>query len=79
MDKWDKRFMEMTEQIGKWSSCYQENRHVGAVIVKNKRIIATGYNEKTAGYRERNEARNLLCGSRRTKRYYSGGESGVQR
>ena len=49
MDKWDKRFMEMTEQIGKWSSCYQENRHVGAVIVKNKRIIATGYNGAPQG------------------------------
>ena len=44
MDKWDKRFMQMTEIIGTWSSCYQENRHVGAIIVKNKRIIVTGYN-----------------------------------
>lgn len=49
MDKWDKRFMEMTEQIGTWSSCYQENRRVGAVIVKNKRVIATGYNGAPQG------------------------------
>lgn len=49
MDKWDKRFMEMTEQIGTWSSCYQTNRHVGAIIVKNKRIIATGYNGAPQG------------------------------
>lgn len=49
MDKWDKRFMEMTEQIGSWSSCFQENRHVGAVIVKNKRVIATGYNGAPQG------------------------------
>jgi dCMP deaminase len=49
MDKWDKRFMEVTELIGTWSSCYQENRHVGAIIVKNKRIIATGYNGAPAG------------------------------
>ena len=49
MDKWDKRFMEMTEQIGNWSSCCQENRHVGAVIVKNKRVIATGYNGAPQG------------------------------
>lgn len=49
MDKWDKRFMEMTEQIGNWSSCFRENRKVGAVIVKNKRIIATGYNGAPQG------------------------------
>ena len=41
--------MDMTEQIGTWSSCFQENRHVGAVIVKNKRIIATGYNGAPQG------------------------------
>lgn len=44
MDKWDKRFMEMAFVVGSWSSCYQENRHVGAVIVKDKRILTTGYN-----------------------------------
>lgn len=49
MDKWDKRFMEMTENIGAWSSCFQENRKVGAIIVKNKRIIATGYNGAPQG------------------------------
>lgn len=44
MNKWDKRFMEMARVVGGWSSCYQENRHVGAVIVKDKRILTTGYN-----------------------------------
>ena len=44
MDKWDKRFMELAETVATWSSCFQENRHVGAVIVKDKRILATGYN-----------------------------------
>ena len=49
MDKWDKRFMDMAVQIGSWSSCFQENRHVGAIIVKNKRVIATGYNGAPQG------------------------------
>ncbi len=49
MDKWDKRFMKMAEFVGSWSSCYQQNRHVGAVIVKNKRVIATGYNGAPQG------------------------------
>lgn len=50
-DKWHKRFIEMAEVVGGWSSCYQENRQVGAVIVKNKRILATGYNGAPAGIR----------------------------
>ena len=47
--KWDKRFIELAWTIGSWSSCYQENRHIGAVIVKNKRILTTGYNGAPAG------------------------------
>lgn len=49
MDKWDKRFIQMTEQIGTWSSCFKQDRHVGAVIVKEKRVIATGYNGAPQG------------------------------
>lgn len=47
--KWDKRFMELTKVIATWSSCYNENRQVGAVIVQNKRIITTGYNGAPSG------------------------------
>ena len=49
MDKWDHRFMEMAQVIAGWASCYQENRKIGAVIVKNKRIMTTGYNGAPAG------------------------------
>ena len=49
MDKWDARFMEMAQLISTWASCYQENRKIGAVIVKNKRIMTTGYNGAPAG------------------------------
>ncbi len=41
--------MEMAEVVATWSSCYQENRHVGAVVVKDKRILTTGYNGAPAG------------------------------
>ena len=34
-DKWDQRFMQLTETVASWSSCYQKNRHVGAIIVKD--------------------------------------------
>ena len=37
--KWDKRFMQLSETVAEWSSCYQSNRHVGAVIVKDNRPI----------------------------------------
>ena len=49
MNKWDQRFMELTHSIASWSSCYQPNRKIGACIVKNKRILTTGYNGAPAG------------------------------
>ena len=39
----------MAEEVATWSSCFQENRQVGAVIAKNKRILTTGYNGASAG------------------------------
>ena len=51
MNKWDERFMCMAELVATWTSCYQENRQIGAVIVKNKRIMTTGYNGAPAGVR----------------------------
>lgn len=49
MDKWDARFMEMTRLVSNWSSCYKSNRQVGAVVVRDKRILTTGYNGAPAG------------------------------
>jgi len=49
MDKWDKRFMELTETIANWSSCYKPDRSIGAIVVKDKRILTTGYNGAPAG------------------------------
>ncbi|MCH5153731.1 MAG: cytidine/deoxycytidylate deaminase family protein [Clostridiales bacterium] len=49
MDKWDARFMEIAHTVATWSSCYQENRQIGAVIAKNKRIMTTGYNGASSG------------------------------
>lgn len=49
MDKWDKRFMEMANVISTWSSCYRHGRSIGCVIVKDKRIMTTGYNGAPAG------------------------------
>jgi len=39
---WDDYYMEMVDVIKKRSTCLR--RQVGAIIVKDKRIISTGYN-----------------------------------
>lgn len=49
MNKWDKRFMELAENIACWSSCCRPDRQVGAVIVKDRRILTTGYNGAPEG------------------------------
>lgn len=49
MNKWDKRFMQLTEQVATWSSCFNEERQVGCVIVRDKRILTTGYNGAPQG------------------------------
>lgn len=49
MSKWDKRFMEMAFLVAGWSSCFKDNRQVGAVIVRDKRILTTGYNGAPSG------------------------------
>ena len=51
MDKWDRRFMEMAHLVSSWTSCYTEGRAIGAVIVKDKRVLCTGYNGAPAGLR----------------------------
>lgn len=44
---WDQYFMEMAELTAKRSTCMR--RSVGAVIVKDNRAIATGYNGAPRG------------------------------
>lgn len=41
--------MEVADLVASWSSCFQENRQVGAVIALNKRILTTGYNGASSG------------------------------
>ncbi len=44
---WPEYFMTIAEMVAKRSTCLR--RHVGAILVKNKRILATGYNGAPAG------------------------------
>ncbi len=44
---WDEYFMAFTKVAASRSTCLR--RHVGAILVKDKRILATGYNGAPAG------------------------------
>ncbi|WP_047267572.1 deoxycytidylate deaminase [Marinitoga sp. 1197] len=46
--EWDEYFMKIAFLVSERSSC--THRKVGAVIVKNKRILATGYNQPPSGF-----------------------------
>lgn len=47
---WDNYFIEMTKLVSQRSGC--NKRHVGAVIVKDNRVLATGYNSAPYGVKE---------------------------
>ena len=44
---WPEYFMTIAEMVAKRSTCLR--RHVGAILVKDKRILATGYNGAPSG------------------------------
>jgi dCMP deaminase len=46
---WPEYFMTITRVVSNRSTCLR--RHVGAILVKDKRILATGYNGAPAGLR----------------------------
>ena len=58
---WDTYFMQIAEMVAKRSNC--SRRHVAAVIVKDKRIISTGYNGTPRGIRNCNEGGCPRCSS----------------
>jgi len=41
-NKWDKRFLEMAKLVASWSK--DPSTQVGAIAVKNRNVIAQGYN-----------------------------------
>lgn len=55
---WDEYFMQMAELTAKRSTCLR--RQVGAVIVKDRHIIATGYNGAPRGLKHCDEKGGCL-------------------
>lgn len=41
-EKWDNRFLDICIELSNWSSCL--SRQIGAILVRDKTIVATGYN-----------------------------------
>ena len=58
---WDQYFMEIARMVSMRSNCLK--RHVAAVIVKDRRIISTGYNGTPRGVRNCSEGGCPRCNS----------------
>lgn len=58
---WAEYFMDITRLVSKRSTCLR--RSVGAILVKDKRILATGYNGAPAGLRHCEEVGCLRADS----------------
>jgi len=50
---WDEYFMRIAHEVARRSTCLR--RHVGAVVVLDKRILSTGYNGAPSGLRHCSE------------------------
>ena len=55
---WDEYFMTIAKQVATRSTC--SRKHVGAVIVRDKMILATGYNGSLRGLEHCDEVGHLM-------------------
>ena len=62
---WDRYFMDIAHVVASRSNC--SRRHVAAVIVKDKRIISTGYNGTPRGVKNCNEGGCPRCSDHGTQ------------
>lgn len=53
LTKWDFRFLEIANSVATWSK--DPNTQVGAVLVKDRRILSTGYNGIPKGLEDRED------------------------
>ena len=59
---WNEYFMDVAHTVKKRSTCL--TRQIGAILVKDKRIMATGYNGSPAGIKHCNEGGCPRCSAR---------------
>ena len=58
---WDEYFMSIAKVVSTRSSCMK--RHIGAIIVRDKRIVSTGYNGTPRGIKNCDEGGCTRCNS----------------
>ena len=56
IDKWDERFLQLAEQISTWSK--DPSRKIGAIAVRDRKILATGYNGFPKGIEDSDDRYN---------------------
>lgn len=56
---WDQYFMDMVQDVSERSTC--ERLHVGAIIVKDNRIVSTGYNGSVHGLDHCTDKTKHIC------------------
>ena len=59
-DSWDEYFMNIARQAATRSTC--DRKHVGAVIVRDKTILSTGYNGSIRGMPHCDDVGHLMEG-----------------
>lgn len=55
---WDEYFMNIARQVATRATC--DRKHVGAVVVRDRSILATGYNGSIVGLAHCSEAGHLM-------------------
>jgi dCMP deaminase len=54
--KWDRRYLELVDHVAGWSR--DRSTHIGAVLVKNNRVLAVGFNGMPTGVDDTVETRH---------------------
>ena len=79
-DNWHERFLDLAKYIASWS---KDKTKVGAVIVNNRRILATGYNGPTLGIDDNDPdvftrpQKYLYCEHAERNAIYSSAKNGI--
>ena len=56
IERWDMRFLDLADTIRKWSK--DPSRKIGAIAVRDRKILATGYNGFPKGIEDTHERYN---------------------